>query len=112
MIAEWEGVLPGRAFVTAKLWRSAKRMRRKRHSLDKKGRSSAKSDPEETMHKMMRGKSSIESNVFDPPRAGEIRKPDIMDKYNESAGKEGSRSVDARIVRRSTKPVAEFPRCA
>jgi hypothetical protein len=110
MIAEWEGVLPGRAFVTAKLWRSAKRMRRKRLSSEEKGRSSAKSDPEETMHKI-RGKSSIESNVFDPPRAGEIRKPDIMDKYNEYAGKEGSRSVDAKIVRRSTKPVAEFPRC-
>jgi len=80
--------------------------------IGQKGRSSAKSDPEETMHKMIRGKSSIESNVFDPPRTGEIRKPDIMDKYNEYAGKEGSRSVDARIVRRSTKPVAEFPRCA
>jgi hypothetical protein len=37
---------------------------------------------------MIRGKSSIEGNVFDPPQKGKIRKTDIMDKYNEYAGKQ------------------------
>ena len=47
-------------------------------------------------------------NVFDPGK-GKARKTDIMDKYNEYAGKQELRSVDARIERRSARPVAGFP---
>jgi len=57
----------------------------------------ARQDSEEMMHKMIRGKSSIEGNVFDPPPKGKIRKTDIIDKDNKYAGKQ-ARSVDARVV--------------
>jgi hypothetical protein len=40
------------------------------------------------MHTMIRGKSSIEGNVFDPPQKGKIRKPDIIDKDNKYAGEQ------------------------
>jgi hypothetical protein len=42
----------------------------------------ARQDSEEMMHKMSRGKFSIEGNVFDPPQKGKSRKPDIIDKDN------------------------------
>ena len=45
-------------------------------------------DTEEMMRKMVRGKTSIEGNVFDPPQKGKIRKTDIIDKDNEYAGKQ------------------------
>jgi len=56
----------------------------------------ARQDSEETMHKMIHGKCSIEGNVFDPPQKGKSRKPDIIDKDNTLGSK--PRSVDARVV--------------
>jgi hypothetical protein len=53
------------------------------------------------MHTMIRGKSLIEGNVFDPPQKGKIRKTDIMDKDNNTLGSR-SRPVDARVVTRET----------
>ena len=52
------------------------------------------------MHEMIRGKASLEGNVFDPPQKGKTRKTDIIDKDNKYAGS-SPRSVDARVVRRS-----------
>jgi hypothetical protein len=45
-------------------------------------------DSEEMMHKMIRGNTSIEGNVFDPPQKGKTGKTDIIDKDNEYAGKQ------------------------
>ena len=47
----------------------------------------ARQDSEEMMHKMIRGKPSIEGNVFDAPQKGKTGKTDIMDKDNKYAGK-------------------------
>jgi hypothetical protein len=46
----------------------------------------ARQDSEEMMHKMIRGKSLIEGNVFDAPQKVKIRKTDIMDNDHEYAG--------------------------
>ncbi len=40
------------------------------------------------MLEMVRGESSIEGNVFDPPQKGKTRKTDIINKDNEYAGKQ------------------------
>ena len=48
----------------------------------------AMQDQEEMMHEMIRGKASIEGNVFDPPQKGKTGKTDIIDKDNKYAGKQ------------------------
>ena len=57
------------------------------------------------MHEMIRGKSSIESNVFDPPQGVNIRKPDIIDKDKTLGSR--PRSVDARVVRSSGRWICQ-----